>query len=76
MVYCTHEYTLSNLKFALTQIDDLDIKEEVKSLNEILANGGISLPSTILKRVIAINIVQYINSIWSLKVKMVWHSDA
>ena len=34
--------TLSNLKFALTQIDDLDIKEEVKSLNEILANGGIS----------------------------------
>ncbi|MAO98477.1 MAG: hydroxyacylglutathione hydrolase [Gammaproteobacteria bacterium] len=49
LVYCTHEYTLSNLKFALTQIDDLDIKEEVKSLNEILANGGISLPSTILK---------------------------
>ena len=49
MVYCTHEYTLSNLKFALTQIDDLEIKEEVENLDEILANGGISLPSTILK---------------------------
>lgn len=48
-VYCTHEYTLSNLKFAQDQIEDIDIRNEMEDLIKKIEDGGISLPSTILK---------------------------
>lgn len=46
-VYCTHEYTLSNLNFAINQIADEDIKIRKHEVEVLLKQGMISLPSTI-----------------------------
>ena len=49
-IYCGHEYTLSNLKFAL-EVDPNNaiLKDEYKSIESILASGMPSLPTTINK---------------------------
>ena len=46
-VYCTHEYTLSNLNFAINQIVDEDIQIRKHEVEVLLKQGMISLPSTI-----------------------------
>lgn len=46
-VYCTHEYTLSNLNFAINQIADEDIQIRKHEVEVLLKQGMISLPSTI-----------------------------
>ena len=49
-IYCGHEYTLSNLKFALeVDPDNSILKDEYKSIENILASGMPSLPTTINK---------------------------
>ena len=49
-IYCGHEYTLSNLKFALeVDPDNAILKDEYKSIENILASGMPSLPTTINK---------------------------
>lgn len=49
-IYCGHEYTLSNLKFAQeVDPDNAILKEEFKSIENILASGLPSLPTTINK---------------------------
>jgi len=46
-VYCTHEYTLSNLNFAINQIVDEDIQIRKHEVEVLLKQNMISLPSTI-----------------------------
>ena len=47
-VYCTHEYTLSNLRFALAvEPNNPDIAARVEQVTQWRAEGRISLPSTI-----------------------------
>ncbi|MCY1291022.1 Hydroxyacylglutathione hydrolase GloB [compost metagenome] len=48
LVYCTHEYTLSNLRFAqAVEPDNPDIARRLAEVGEWRAAGRISLPSTI-----------------------------
>ena len=47
-VFCTHEYTLSNLKFALeVEPDNLVLKNYYKEVNTLRESNKISLPSSI-----------------------------
>lgn len=46
-VYCGHEYTLTNLRFSIDNSADDFIKSYYKNLKDSMANGHISLPSTI-----------------------------
>ena len=48
LVYCTHEYTLSNLRFAqAVEPDNPAIAERLTSVTALRAAGRISLPSTL-----------------------------
>jgi len=48
LVYCTHEYTQSNLKFAqAVEPNNADIAERVESVNQLRARGEITLPSNL-----------------------------
>jgi hydroxyacylglutathione hydrolase len=47
-VYCTHEYTLSNLRFAVAvEPDNTDLKNRFEQVSKWREAGQISLPSTI-----------------------------
>ena len=47
-VYCTHEYTQSNLRFAQAVVpDNADIAERVENVNRLRARGEITLPSNL-----------------------------
>ena len=47
-VYCAHEYTISNLKFALeVEPDNKDISNHLEACEEKIKHGEISLPSNI-----------------------------
>ena len=47
-VYCTHEYTLSNLRFALhVEPDNIDYLERMKECTILRSEGHPTLPSTI-----------------------------
>jgi hydroxyacylglutathione hydrolase len=47
-VYCGHEYTLANLKFAATiEPDNAEIKQRITQVEQLLAQNLPSLPSTI-----------------------------
>lgn len=47
-VYCTHEYTLSNLRFACAvEPENADVAERLKQVTQWRATGRISLPSNI-----------------------------
>ncbi|MGY2959665.1 hydroxyacylglutathione hydrolase [Pseudomonas sp. TE36184] len=47
-VYCTHEYTQSNLRFAqAVEPDNADIAERVENVNRLRARGEITLPSNL-----------------------------
>ncbi|ROL81091.1 hydroxyacylglutathione hydrolase [Pseudomonas chlororaphis] len=48
LVYCTHEYTLSNLRFAqAVEPDNPDIAERLRKVSELRENGRMTLPSTL-----------------------------
>lgn len=48
LVYCAHEYTLSNLRFAAAvEPGNADVLEALESVRELRARDGISLPSTL-----------------------------
>ena len=49
-IYCGHEYTLSNIKFAL-EVDpnNIKIQDEYKHVNELMKSDKPSLPTTIEK---------------------------
>ncbi|QHF45300.1 hydroxyacylglutathione hydrolase [Pseudomonas sp. S35] len=48
LVYCTHEYTQSNLKFAqAVEPDNADIAERVENVRQLRANGEMTLPSNL-----------------------------
>ncbi|WP_434698380.1 hydroxyacylglutathione hydrolase [Pseudomonas sp. D1-1] len=48
LVYCTHEYTLSNLKFAVAvEPANLDIAARLEKVTEQRSQGVITLPSTL-----------------------------
>ena len=48
LVYCTHEYTLSNLRFAVAvEPDNRDIAERFAQVSRWREENRISLPSTI-----------------------------
>lgn len=47
-VYCTHEYTLSNLRFAqAVEPDNLQVAQRLKEVSAWRAEGRISLPSSL-----------------------------
>ena len=47
-IYCGHEYTLSNLKFAKKiEPDNNDIQEKITEVKQLLSQNKASLPSTI-----------------------------
>jgi len=47
-VYCTHEYTLANLAFAVAvEPDNAAVREEIERVRRLRARGEPSLPSTI-----------------------------
>jgi hydroxyacylglutathione hydrolase len=47
-VYCTHEYTLSNLRFAqAVEPDNRQIAQRLEQVSEWRQAGRISLPSTL-----------------------------
>lgn len=47
-VYCTHEYTLSNLRFACAvEPDNAEVSDRFEQVTQWRAEGRISLPSTI-----------------------------
>lgn len=47
-VYCGHEYTVANLKFALTiEPENLDIKTYISAADELRRRGLATIPSTI-----------------------------
>ena len=47
-VYCTHEYTLSNLTFALeVEPDNLDLKKYFEEVSSLRNSNLMSLPSSI-----------------------------
>lgn len=46
-IYCGHEYTLNNLRFAaLVEPDNLDIQNHINVVEKVVSEGGSSLPST------------------------------
>ncbi|MFJ4193104.1 hydroxyacylglutathione hydrolase [Pseudomonas sp. NPDC089534] len=48
LVYCTHEYTLSNLKFAAAvEPDNADIAARLEKVRQQRENGVMTLPSTL-----------------------------
>jgi len=48
LVYCTHEYTLSNLRFAVAvEPDNRHIAERFEKVSQLREAGGMSLPSTL-----------------------------
>ncbi|QAX81825.1 hydroxyacylglutathione hydrolase [Candidatus Pseudomonas adelgestsugas] len=48
LVYCAHEYTQSNLKFAqAVEPDNADIAERVTNVKKLLARGKVTLPSNL-----------------------------
>ncbi|PUA27125.1 MAG: hydroxyacylglutathione hydrolase [Cellvibrio sp. 79] len=48
-IYCAHEYTLSNLRFALAvEPDNADLQERLHHVEQLRANHQITLPSIIL----------------------------
>ena len=48
LVYCAHEYTQSNLKFAqAVEPYNTDIAERVEHVNQLRSHGEITLPSTL-----------------------------
>lgn len=48
LIYCTHEYSLSNLRFALAvEPDNPDIQARLQEVVELREAGSISLPSNI-----------------------------
>ncbi|MGU9816387.1 hydroxyacylglutathione hydrolase [Pseudomonas sp. Larv2_ips] len=48
LVYCTHEYTQSNLKFAqAVEPDNGDIAERVEQVKQLRARGEMTLPSNL-----------------------------
>lgn len=47
-MYCTHEYTLSNLRFAqAVEPDNPDIAARLRKVSELRENGRMTLPSTL-----------------------------
>lgn len=47
-VYCAHEYTLSNLKFATAvEPDNQDIEQRLQEVTQLRANNAISLPTSL-----------------------------
>ena len=47
-VYCTHEYTVSNLRFAqAVEPDNLEVQQALARCMELRARGAITLPSTL-----------------------------
>ena len=47
-VYCTHEYTLSNAKFALhVEPDNIALQQRAEHIQQLRTEGKITLPSTI-----------------------------
>lgn len=47
-VYCTHEYTLANLRFAVAaEPDNLQLSERLEAVSQLREQGLISLPSSI-----------------------------
>jgi len=47
-VYCAHEYTLSNLRFAAAvEPGNADVLETLEAVRELRARDGITLPSTL-----------------------------
>lgn len=47
-VYCTHEYTLSNLRFAAAvEPNNPDIAERLENVSQLRASGQITLPSNL-----------------------------
>ena len=49
-IYCGHEYTLSNIKFALkVDPNNIKIQDEYKHVNELMKSDKPSLPTTIEK---------------------------
>lgn len=48
-IYCTHEYTLNNLKFAESiEPDNSDIKNKISEIRNMLEKGQTSLPSKLI----------------------------
>lgn len=48
-IYCAHEYTLSNLRFALAvEPDNIDLQHRFHHVEQLRAHHQITLPSTIL----------------------------
>lgn len=48
LVYCTHEYTLSNLRFAhAVEPENPAIQKRIEQVTALREEGGISLPSTL-----------------------------
>jgi hydroxyacylglutathione hydrolase len=49
LVYCAHEYTLSNLRFAMAaEPDNAELRERLKQDTDTYERTGITLPSTIV----------------------------
>jgi hydroxyacylglutathione hydrolase len=47
-VYCSHEYTLANLRFASTvEPHNIEIQQRLKNVAHLRAQGQITLPSTL-----------------------------
>jgi len=48
LVYCTHEYTQANIRFALSvDPDNTALQQRAKAVAQLRARGAVSLPSTI-----------------------------
>ena len=48
LIYCGHEYTLSNLKFAISlDKNDLKLKNKFSEVSDLINQGKFSIPSTI-----------------------------
>ncbi|QCI21553.1 hydroxyacylglutathione hydrolase [Buchnera aphidicola (Hyadaphis tataricae)] len=48
MICCAHEYTLSNLEFSLSILQEGCIKDDYKKIKALLMHGSLPLPSSIL----------------------------
>ncbi|MGZ8227674.1 MAG: hydroxyacylglutathione hydrolase, partial [Methylococcaceae bacterium] len=47
-IYCAHEYTQNNGRFALTvEPDNVQLQEKMKWVNQMRANGKATVPSTV-----------------------------
>jgi len=47
IIYCAHEYTESNLKFVLSEIEDKFIEKYFKKISNKRLKGDISIPTTL-----------------------------